>query len=292
MKRNQKRVWKRRVKIGSFLLPSFLGVSVFYLVPFLVVIFYAMVDNPVSANFVFLKNFIDILGNKAFLLAAWNTFKFSVVAVPLAVVLSLLMALLLDKKIPFADKFRTAYLSPMMVPVASVILVFQVLFNYNGFVNVFLSWFGIEQIDWFKSDFAPIVVLILFLWKNLGYNMILFLAALGTIPRESMEVALLDTNSVWKMFIHIKIRYLSPTILFVAIMSLISSFKVFREVYLLTGDYPYDSLYTLQHFMNNMFRQLDYQKLSSAAILMAIVMIIIIGFLYLVEKHFGKDMEE
>ena len=122
--------------------------------------------------------------------------------------------------------------------------------------------------------------------------MILFLAALGTIPRESMEVALLDTTSVWKLFIHIKIRYLSPTILFVAIMSLISSFKTFREVYLLTGDYPYDSLYTLQHFMNNMFRQLDYQKLSSAAILMAIVMIIIIGFLYLVENHFGKDMEE
>lgn len=292
MKKNRKKVWKHRIKIGSFLAPSFLGVLIFYLVPFLVVIFYSMVDNPVSANFVFLKNFIDILGNKAFQLAAWNTFKFSIVAVPLAVILSLLMALLLDKKIPFADKFRTAYLSPMMVPVASVILVFQVLFNYNGFANVFISWFGIEQIDWFKSDFAPVVVLLLFLWKNLGYNMILFLAALGTIPRESMEVALLDTASVWKLFIHIKIRYLSPTILFVAIMSLISSFKVFREVYLLTGDYPYDSLYTLQHFMNNMFRQLDYQKLSSAAILMAIVMIIIIGFLYLVEKYFGKDMEE
>lgn len=292
MKKNRKKVWKHRIKIGSFLAPSFLGVLIFYLVPFLVVIFYSMVDNPVSANFVFLKNFIDILGNKAFQLAAWNTFKFSIIAVPLAVILSLLMALLLDKKIPFADKFRTAYLSPMMVPVASVILVFQVLFNYNGFANVFISWFGIEQIDWFKSDFAPVVVLLLFLWKNLGYNMILFLAALGTIPRESMEVALLDTASVWKLFIHIKIRYLSPTILFVAIMSLISSFKVFREVYLLTGDYPYDSLYTLQHFMNNMFRQLDYQKLSSAAILMAIVMIIIIGFLYLIEKYFGKDMEE
>lgn len=292
MRNNRKREWKNRIKIGSFLAPSFFGVSVFYLVPFLVVIFYSVVDNPVSKNFVFLKNFFDVLGNKAFQLAAWNTFKFSVVAVPLAVVLSLLMALLLDKKIPFADKFRTAYLSPMMVPVASVILVFQVLFSYNGFANVFLSWFGLDKIDWFKSDFAPVVVLLLFLWKNLGYNMILFLAALGTIPRESMEVALLDTTSVWKLFIHIKIRYLSPTILFVAIMSLISSFKVFREVYLLTGDYPYDSLYTLQHFMNNMFRQLDYQKLSSAAILMAIVMIIIIGFLYLVEKYFGKDMEE
>jgi len=132
----------------------------------------------------------------------------------------------------------------------------------------------------------------LFLWKNLGYNMILFLAALGTIPREAMEVALLESSSAWKMFWHIKIRYLSPTILFVTIMSLISSFKVFREVYLLTGDYPYDSLYTLQHFMNNTFRSLDYQKLSSAAIIMAAVMVVIIGGLYIVENWFGKDMEE
>lgn len=288
----RKREWKHRIKIGSFLAPSFFGVSVFYLIPFLVVIFYALVDNPVTKNFVFVRNIIDVFSNKAFQLAAWNTFKFSVIAVPLAVVISLLMALLLDKKIPFANKFRSAYLSPMMVPVASIILVFQVLFNYNGFANVVLGWFGVDKIDWFKSDFAPLVVLLLFLWKNLGYNMILFLAALGTIPREAMEVALLDSNSLWKLFWHIKIRYLSPTILFVAIMSLISSFKVFREVYLLTGDYPYDSLYTLQHFMNNMFRQLDYQKLSAAAIIMSVVMVIIIGFLYLVEKRFGKDMEE
>lgn len=292
MKRSDKRIWKQRIRLGSFLAPSFLGVSVFYFIPFAVVIFYALVDNPINKEFVFFRNFIDLFGNKAFLLAAWNTFKFSVIAVPLAVILSLMIALLLDKKIPWADKFRTAYLSPMMVPVASVILVFQVLFNYNGFVNVILSWFGMSPIDWLKSEWAPMVVLILFLWKNLGYNMILFLAALGTIPREIMEVAILDCNSILKLFFKIKIRYLSPTILFVTIMSLISSFKIFREVYLLSGDYPYDSLYTLQHFMNNMFRQLDYQKLSSAAIVMSAVMVVIIGGLYLAEKKFGKDMEE
>lgn len=291
-KKATKRIWKTRAKLGGFLSVSLSGVSVFYMVPFLVVIFYAMVDNPISRRFVFLDNFFNVLQNQAFQLAAWNTFKFSVIAVPLAVIISLLMAFLLDERIPFASKFRSIYLSPMMVPIASIILVFQVLFNYNGAINVVVEWFGGGKVDWFKSDFAPLVVLLLFLWKNLGYNMILFLAALGTIPREAMEVAMLESNSAWKMFWHIKIRYLSPTILFVTIMSLISSFKVFREVYLLTGDYPYDSLYTLQHFMNNTFRQLDYQKLSSAAILMAVVMIIIIGGLYLAENRFGKDMEE
>ena len=92
-------------------------------------------------------------------------------------------------------------------------------------------------------------------------------------------------------FLSIKLRYLSPTILFVTILSLINSFKVFREVYLLTGDYPYESLYMLQHFMNNTFRSLDYQKLSAAAVIMAIVMVVLIALLFKVEDWFGKDVE-
>ena len=92
-------------------------------------------------------------------------------------------------------------------------------------------------------------------------------------------------------FFYIKIRYLSSTLLFVTIMSLINSFKIFREVYLLTDDYPYDSIYTLQHFMNNKFKQLDYPFLSSAAILMSLVMIVIIGILFIAENRFGRDIE-
>ena len=161
-----------------------------------------------------------------------------------------------------------------MVPTASIVLIWQVFFHYNGAINQFLVHLGAGKIDWFKSSFSQVIVLLLFLWKNLGYNMILFLAALNDIPREYMEVADLDGASAWQKFIYIKIRYLSPTILFVAIMSLINSFKVFREVYLLTGDYPYDTLYMLQHFMNNTFKALDYQKLSAAAIIMCSVMLL------------------
>ena len=288
----RKRERKTTLKLNAFLAPSLIGVLVFYILPFLVVIFYAFVDNPVTKRFVFFKNFFDVWNNAAFKLAATNTIKFSLLAVPLAVIISMLMAFLLDEKIPLASKFRTAYLSPMMVPVASIVLVFQVLFGYNGVVNLALSLFGGGKIDWLKSEYAPVVVLFLFLWKNLGYNMILFLAALGTIPKEAIEVALLESASPWKIFINIKIRYLSPTILFVTIMSLINSFKVFREVYLLSGSYPYDSLYTLQHYMNNMFEALNYQKLSAAAIIMSVVMIIIIGILFIAENKFSKDMEE
>ena len=140
--------------------------------------------------------------------------------------------------------------------------------------------------------FKQIVIVILFLWKNLGYNMILFMAALSSVPRDILEVARLESASESQIFWKIKLRYLSSTILFVTIMSLINSFKVFREVYLLTGDYPYDSLYMLQHFMNNTFQSLDYQKLSAAAIIMSLVIIVLVGIMFFAEDRFGRDVEE
>jgi multiple sugar transport system permease protein len=121
--------------------------------------------------------------------------------------------------------------------------------------------------------------------------MILFMAALANIPRELLEVADVEGASETYKFFAIKLRYLSPTVLFVTILSLINSFKVFREVYLLTGNYPYEGLYLLQHFMNNTFKSLDYQKLSAAAVIMAVAMIILIAVLFKIEDWFGKDVE-
>lgn len=198
---------------------------------------------------------------------------------------------MLLSNIPGKTQLRTFYLSPLMVPVASVVLIWQVLFDYNGVVNEWFMALGLDKIDWMKSDYAQIVIVLLFLWKNLGYNMIIFMATLSSIPKEIIEVALLESATKWQIFWKIKIRYLASTIVFVTIMSLINSFKVFREIYLMTGDYPYDSLYMLQHFMNNTFKSLDYQKLSSAAILMSLVMIIIIAILFFFENRMSKDLE-
>ena len=279
------------LKSMCFLSPSLLGVGIFFILPFCVVVYYSLIDGVGSKNFVFLQNFIKLFDNSAFRLAAKNTLTFSAMAVPLAVVLSMVLALMLESRIPLKSQFRTFFLSPMMVPVASVVLIWQVLFNYNGTVNEFLMLFGADKIDWLQSQFAPVVVLLLFLWKNLGYNMILFMAALNNIPKELLEVADVEGASEMYKFFAIKLRYLSPTVLFVTILSLINSFKVFREVYLLAGAYPYEALYTLQHFMNNTFDSLDYQKLSAAAVLMALVMVVIIALLFKAEDWFGKDVE-
>ena len=289
--KKNKRIRKVKRSSGLFIAPSFLGVLVFFVIPFLVVIFYSMVDNPIAKNFVGIDNYKMVLANNAFKRAVTNTFRFSVIAVPLAVLLSLLLAIMLEAKLPFRSQFRTFFLSPMMVPVASVVLIWQVLFSYNGAVNDLLAHLGVDKIDWLKSQYSHVVIVILFLWKNLGYNMILFMAALASIPKDILEVARLESANALQTFFYIKVRYLSSTFLFVTIMSLINSFKVFREVYMLTTDYPYDTIYMLQHFMNNMFKKLDYQKLSSAAVLMSLVMVVIIGILFLTEKYFGKDVE-
>ena len=292
LKKYYKLMFLSDLKVMPFLLPSLIGVIMFYLAPFGVAIFYAFVDNPITKNFVGFQNIVSVFKNGSFRLGAMNTLKFSVMAVPLAVIISLLLALMLNHKIPFASQFRTSFLSPLVVPVASVVLVFQVLFNYNGVANLVVTFFGGDKIDWLKSVYAPYVVLLLFLWKNLGYNMVLFLAALNSIPHEILESAEMDGAGPVKRFFAIKLHYLSPTIFFVGIMSLINSFKIFREVYLLTGDYPFDNLYMLQHFMNNSFTHLDYSKLSAGAIVMCIVMIIIVGGLFFAESRFDSDVEE
>lgn len=289
--RNLSRRKRDRLRDLAFLSPSLIGVSVFFILPFFVVLYYSMIDNPIQHNFVFLKNFIELFNNSAFITASKNTLVFSAISVPLAVILPFLLAEMLEARIPLKSQFRTFFLSPMMVPVASIVLIWQVLFSYNGTVNDFLSLFGVDKIDWLKSQYAQVVVVILFLWKNIGYNMILFMAGLSNIPRELIEAAEIEGASPWYMFKNITVRYLSPSILFVTILSLINSFKVFREVYLLTGDYPVESLYLLQHFMNNMFRNLDYQRLSAAAVIMAIVMVGIIALLFILEDKLGKDVE-
>lgn len=287
----KKKTLRKRLGEWTWLMPSLAGVLLFFVIPFIVVIYYSVLDNPIFANFVGLENFAKLLQNTAFLRASRNTAIFSVIAVPLSVVLSLWLAFALNARIPGRSWLRTCFLCPLMVPIASVVLVWQVVFHYHGTLNQVTELFGAQPIDWLKSDFSFLVLTVMFLWKTLGYNMILFMSAIAGIPQDILEVAELEGAGGWYKFVHIKLRYLSPSILFVTILSIISSFKMFREVYLLTGDYPYESMYLLQHFMNNTFNSLDYQKLSSAAVLLSLVMIVIIGLLFLVERKFGEDVE-
>jgi len=277
----------------GFLLPSFAGVLLFFIIPFIMLIKMSFQKSATNSSFVGFDNYTKVISNDAFKEALGNTALLSALVVPLGVILSLLLALMLNARIPGRSMFRSILLTPMMVPVASVVLIWQVFFSYNGVLNGWLAeWFSIDRVDWMKDSSGQIIIVFLFLWKNLGLNIILFLSALNNIPKEVIESSMMDGAGAVKRFFSIRLYYLGPTVFFVAIMSLINSFKIFREVYLLTGDYPYDKLYTLQHFMNNKFSHLDYSQLSTGAVIMSVAMIVIVGILFIVESKLDSGTEE
>ena len=273
-----------------FLAPSLVGFLIFFFLPFAGGLYYSVVDSPIGGRFVGVANYIALLGNPVFLKAGYNTLVFTAVGVPLNMLLSLGLALLLDRSFYGRNMVRMAFIVPLVVPVASVVLVWQILFDINGSLNAFISSLGLLPVDWMKTGFARLVVVTVYLWKNIGYNMVLFLAGLQSIPREYYEAADIDGGGAWRKFTHITLVYLTPTTFFVVVMSIINSFKVFRETYLISGAYPHDSIYLLQHYMNNKFASLDYQMLTSAAFIMAAFIYILVLFLFKIQAKVGSAM--
>jgi multiple sugar transport system permease protein len=281
---------RNRRTAALFLAPSLAGFAVFYIIPFLVGGYYSLVSSPVNGKFIGLSNYSALLNNAVFLTAARNTLVFTGVSVPLNMALSLGFAMLLARKIYMKKALRTFFITPLVIPVASVVLVWQILFDSAGTVNALLHDMGLQPVDWMGSGWARLVVVIVYLWKNAGYNMVLFLAGLQNIPAEYYESASIDGAGFFRKFGSITCVYLTPTAFLVMIMSIINSFKVFRETWMLAGDYPHDSIYMLQHYMNNMFASLDYQKLTTAAYLMAALVVVLVFCLFWFERRVGKSI--
>ena len=230
-----------------FLAPSLAGFGLFYIAPFLMSLYESFTDRALGGAFVGLDNYREVLASASFRKAAGNTLLFTGVGVPLLVASSLGLALLLNRPLRFRDGLRTAFVMPLVVPVASVVAVWQIFTDWNGTLNAWLSHFGQGRIDWLQSDGSLGVIALMYLWKNVGYNMILFLAGLQSIPKDYYETARIEGAGAVRQLFHITLVYLTPTMFFVVLISTINSFKVFRETYLLAGDYPYDRLYMLQH---------------------------------------------
>ncbi|HZG87745.1 sugar ABC transporter permease [Paenibacillus sp.] len=275
----------------AFLLPSAAGFCLFFALPFAVGFYYSLVDHPVRGDFVGFANYREVLASASFRKAAGNSLWFTLVSVPAVMSLSLALALLLNRNLPFRDWLRTAYVMPLVVPVASVVLFWQVLFDGFGAVNGWLLSIGAVPRDWMKTEAARWVLVCMYIWKNVGYNMVMFLAGLQMIPKDYYEAASMDGAGRLRQFVSITLVYLTPSSFFVLIMSIINSFKVFRETYLVAGEYPHDSIYLLQHYMNNMFLSLNYQKLTSAAYLMALAIAVAVVALFRVESQFRKALE-
>ena len=282
---------KQSIAGFTFALPSLSGFALFFVIPFVISLYYCFTEGVGGAKFVGLKNFNDLLHSGSFLLAAKNTLIFNVISVPLIMALSLVFAILLNRQIKGLSFFRSAFILPMVIPAASVILVWNIIFSQYGVLNNILNNFGISgDVDWIRSDWSMWILVLLYVWKNCGYNVILLLAGLNNIPKEYYEAAHIDGARSIDCFLKITVPFLIPTGFFVFMISIVNSFKVFREAYLLAGSYPSLKIYMLQHFMNNNFMNLSYQRLTTAAFLMAILVALLVMVLYKVEGKFGRGV--
>jgi multiple sugar transport system permease protein len=259
----------------AFLAPSFIGILIFFLIPFIDTVRRSFYDAR-GSSFIGLDGYTSVFENTAFKLAASNTARFVVICIPLLLVISLIVALVLRSVRPHGRILKTSFLLPIAVPVASIVLLWQVLFHERGLMNTVLSFIGADPIDFMESSAAFWVLIFTYIWKSTGYNMILWLAGLDGIRETLYEAARIDGANAWQCFRFVTLPGLLPTAGLVATLSLLNSFKVFREAYLVAGAYPHDSMYMLQHLFNNWFRNLDITRLCAAAVMLCSALLVII----------------
>lgn len=268
----------------SFLLPGFCGVAVFSLLPFMDVIRRSFVQM-VSGRFCGLENYRIVLHNRAFLLAVKNTLRFLLVCLPLLLGISLVLAFLLHAwQMVFQQKLRllkAAYLVPMAIPAASLVLLWKLMFDKHGFVNGILHLCGIHAVDWMNTGAAFFVLVFSYIWKNLGYTMVLWLAGLSSISPDLYEAAEMDGAGRMTQFFKITLPLIRPLIFTIVVLSFLNSFKVFREAYLVAGNYPQEDMYLLQHLFNNWFTDLSVDKMAAGSVLLALVITV---FVLLLQK--------
>lgn len=268
----------------SFLLPGFCGVAFFSLLPFMDVIRRSFVQ-AVSGRFCGLENYRIVLHNRAFLLAVKNTLRFLLVCLLLLLGISLVLAFLLYAwQMAFHQKLRllkAAYLVPMAIPAASLVLLWKLMFDKHGFVNGILHLCGIHAVDWMNTGAAFFVLVFSYIWKNLGYTMVLWLAGLSSISPDLYEAAEMDGAGRMTQFFKITLPLIRPLIFTIVVLSFLNSFKVFREAYLVAGNYPQEDMYLLQHLFNNWFTDLSVDKMAAGSVLLALVITV---FVLLLQK--------
>lgn len=263
-----------------FILPSFLGVSIFVLIPFIDIIKRSF-TNVTGELFVGFYNYEKVFQNTAFRLAMGNTLRFLIICVPLLLSFSLLLANIVyawERTLKRTCLYQSICLLPMAVPIASLVFVWKIIFHRNGVWN---HYFG-SSIDWLNSSYAFAVLVGSFLWKNIGYYVVLWLTGLEGIPESLYEAAALDGAGSMKKFWYITLPSLKSMTSATFILALTGTFKSYREAYLLAGEYPDKSIYMIQHILHNWFRDMSMEKMSASAV-------VIVGIFAVIVYQMGGD---
>lgn len=264
-----------------FIAPLLLGCLVFTGIPFVLVMRYSVFQGAgVRMRFVGLENYAQAFQNSSFVLAFGNSMRFLAAGLPLVMAAAYLTALLLKSQAKKYALLKSVLLFPYIMPVAATVLLAEGIFGKAGGLNWLLSVLGLSGVNWLDGPLGFWVAVLLYLWKSTGYAVILLLAGLVTIPEEQYESAQLDGASAFQKFRYITTPQMWYPVFFALIFSLINAFKCFREIFLIGGQHPNDSLYMLQHFINNSFENLNYANLSVSSILLLAVILLFFGVFY------------
>jgi len=266
-----------------FLAPALLVLGIFFLLPVIAALGLSLTDYDLYAladirhlRFVALHNYWDLLHQPRFWSALWHTLYFVLVGVPLSIIVSLGAALLLNSPlVRFKTVFRTALFAPVVTTVVAVAVVWRYILNTKyGLLNYALGLAGIHPVDWLGDPHWAMPSIILFaVWKNFGYNMIIFLAGLQAIPKDLYEAARIDGASAMQQFRHITLPMLGPTLLMVAILTVSGYFQLFAEPYVMTEGGPLQSTTSVLYLMyNEGFKWWNFGMASAVAFLLFVIM--------------------
>lgn len=273
-------MFRRQKSVLLFLLPGLAGLVVFYFAPFIGGIYYSMTDGSFQNRFVWFQNYREIWQNEMFLLGLKNTLMLSLFCAPAIWALSFFLAMMLKTLGRRATFFRNALLLPYLMPSSALLIYWLLLFDYGGAVNRAVSLLGFDRVLWLEGSALRFPVVALYIWKNLGFSVVIFASALQTIPEAYYEYARLEGAGPLRQARRITLPLLAPSAFLVFILAWINAFKIFKEAYFIGGAYPDEAVYTLQHFMNNKFAKLDYQDVTTAAYSFVIIVFVLFGVMY------------
>ena len=241
--------------------------------------------NLFDYRFVGIKNYIKLLGDRVFLKSLINTAKYSILTIPIAMGIGLALALALNRKCVGRNLFRVIFYMPNVLSIVAISMAWIYMYDTNsGILNQILTAMGLNKVPWLtKTSMAMLSVGIVGIWFTAGYNMVIFLSGLQSIPGYLYEAARIDGANAIKQFWYITFPGLSPTTFFIFVMACINSFQVFGQVYILTGGGPSNSTTTLAHqIYKNAFElyKMGYAS-AEAVVLMLVTLLMTILNLYL-----------
>ena len=267
-----------------FAAPALIVIGVFFGLPVLSALALSLTDfdlyalaDPHNLRFVGLHNYLDLLRTPMFWKSLGNTAYFVVLGVPLSIALSLGAAMLLNAPVArFKPVFRTALFAPVVTTLVAVAVIWRYLFHTRyGLVNWTLGHVGIDPVDWLGDPHWAMPTIILFaVWKNFGYNMVIFLAGLQAIPRDLYEAARIDGASRWKQFLHITLPMLGPVLLVVGVITVSGYFQLFAEPYVMTRGDPLQSTVSVLYYMfEEGFKWWNLGRASAVAFLLFLIIL-------------------